>query len=233
MWDYTTIKEQAEQVSDYWVWAHSRGVFEISWFLRGFENFMLDLETNEVLACAIMDRIEAYLYERTKHILEAADGLIDMVEYNDDVGGQYGMLISPKCFRKHLKPRMKRFVDLCKNHGAVVRYHSCGSIRAILEDCIEIGIDVINPVQTGAAEMDPAGLKRDFGPRITFNGGIDTEELLPRASYQEVRDEVARLIGIFGKGGGYILSPSHAFQADVPVENVLAVYETALGKRLL
>ena len=131
--------------------------------MRGFDGFLLDLAAEPERAAAVMDRIQAYLFERTRAILEAGRGAIDMVEYNDDVGGQNGLIISPAMWREHLKPRMAAFVDLCRPYGAKVRYHSCGGIRAIIGDLIEIGIDVLNPVQTLAEGMEPGALKRDFG----------------------------------------------------------------------
>ncbi len=232
MWDYSRVREEAESRADHWVWTHSRGCFEISWFLRGFDRFMMDLAANPGLACAVMDRVLDYLMERTRRVLDAGRGLIDMVEYNDDVGTQGGLLISPDMWRRLLKPRMASFVGLCREYGCVVRYHSCGGIRPIIPDLIEIGVDVLNPVQTLAAGMEAEALKRDFGGRLTLNGGIDTQRLLPNASADQVRQEVRRSIDVLGRSGGYILAPSHVFQPDVPVENVLAVYEAALGRTL-
>jgi len=230
IWDYSNIAEQAAANADYWVWAHSRGAFEISWFLRGFDEFMTDLAMTPELACAVMDRVDDYLMERTRRILEAGQGLIDMVEYNDDVGGQNGLFISPKMWREFIKPRMAAFIRLCRDYGVKVRYHSCGGFRPIIPDLIEIGVDVLNPVQTLAAGMEPQALKQDFGDRLTLNGGIDTQQLLPYGARGEVVASTRWLIETLGKGGGYIIAPSHVFQADVPVENVLAVYETALGR---
>ena len=232
LWDYSDIADQGRAASNYWTWAHSRGIFEISWFMRGFDQFLLDLSIEPERASAIMDHVQAYLMERTRRILEAGHGLIDMVEYNDDVGGQNGMLLSPAMWRQFVKPRMKAFIELCKPYGVAVRYHSCGGIRPILPDLIEIGVDVLNPVQTVARGMDAAGLKRDFGDRLTFNGGVDTQELLPHANVDRVREETRRLIECLGRDGGFILAPAHVFQADVPVANVAAVYEVALGRRL-
>ncbi len=200
--------------------------------MRGFDEFLLDLAIAPERAAAVMDRVQAYLMERTRRILEAGRGLIDMIEYNDDVGGQNGLLISPAAWRQHLKPRMAEFIRLCKPYGVAVRYHSCGGIRPIIPDLIEIGVDVLNPVQTTARGMDAEGLKRDFGDRLSFNGGIDTQGLLPHATADEVRRETRRLIDTLGRDGGLILAPSHVYQADVPVENVVAVYEVALGRRL-
>ena len=232
LWDYSDIAEQAAANADYWIWAHSRGIFEISWFMRGFDAFLLDLAIAPERAAALMDRVQAYLMERTRRILQAGRGAIDMVEYNDDVGSQNGLLLSPAMWRRHLKPRLAEFTRLCKPYGVAVRYHSCGGIRPIIPDLIEIGVDVLNPVQTAARGMAADGLKRDFGHRLCFNGGVDTQELLPHATADRVRSETRLLIDTLGRDGGFILAPSHVYQADVPVENVVAVYETALGRRL-
>ena len=232
LWDYSTIEQQAKANAAYWVGAHSRGIFEISWFLRGFEEFMVDLACNPDLANAIMDRVQAYLMARAERILEAGAGRIQMMEYNDDVGGQDGMLIAPDTWRRCLKPRMAAFIRMCKRYGVAIRYHSCGGIRPVIPDLIEIGVDVLNPVQALAAGMEPEGLKRDFGKRLTFNGGIDTQDLLPHCAVDEVRRATRRLIDVVGKDGGLVLAPSHVFQDDVPIENIVAVYETALGREL-
>lgn len=234
IWDYRNIGSgsNGEIFSRYWVWAHSRGIFEISWFMRGFNEFMMDMIENPERANLIMDNVQKYLMERSRRILEAGNGRIDMIEYNDDVGGQNGMLISPKLWRRFIKPRMASFIKLCKGYGVKVRFHSCGGIRPIIPDLIEIGVDVLTPVQTLADGMGPEGLKRDFGDSITFNGGIDTQELLVKRDSRSVYAETKRLIEIFGKNGGYILGPSHVFQPDVALDNIIAVYEAVLNKKL-
>jgi len=229
MWDYGRIAQDARSYGRYWVWGHSRGIFEISWFLRSFDAFMLDLVDRPELANALMDRVQAYLMDKTRAILDAGDGQIDMIEYNDDVGGQNGLLISPPMWRAFLKPRFAAFIQMCKGYGVKIRYHSCGGVRPIISDLIEIGVDVLNPVQTLAAGMEPVALKWDFGAHLTFDGGVDTQRLLPMAPAGKVREEVQWLIDTLGRDGGYILAPSHALQADVPLANVLAMYETALG----
>ncbi|HEY3398919.1 MAG TPA: uroporphyrinogen decarboxylase family protein [Armatimonadota bacterium] len=231
-WDYSGLPTQLDAAGEYWTWGASRGIFEISWFMRGFEEFMLDLALRPELAGALMDRVQAYLLERTRRLLAASGGRLDMVEYNDDTGGQNGLLLSPAMWRQFLRPRMVEFIGLCREHGARVRYHSCGGVRPIIPDLIEIGVDALNPVQTMAAGMEPAALKRDFGDRITWSGGVDTQGLLPNGSREEVAAHTRWLIETLGKDGGLILGPAHVFQPDVPVENVLAVYETALGRRL-
>jgi uroporphyrinogen decarboxylase len=233
LWDYRHIAQSARSYGQYWVWSHSRGVFEISWFLRGFDRFMLDLVDRPGFAGALMDHVQFYLMNRTHSILDSCDGQIDMIEYNDDVGGQNGLLISPSMWRAFLKPRMAAIIQMCKSYGVRVRYHSCGGIRPIIPDLIEVGVDVLNPVQTHAAGMEPMALKRDFGAHLTFDGGVDTQRLLPMSSAAQVSGAVRCLIDTLGRDGGYILAPSHALQADVPLGNVVAMYETALRQALL
>jgi uroporphyrinogen decarboxylase len=232
LWDYEHIAQSARSCGQYWVWSHSRGIFEISWFLRGFDGFMLDLVDRPEFANALMDHVQSYLMNRTRSILDSCDGQIDMIEYNDDVGGQNGLLISPCMWRAFLKPRLAAIIQMCKDYGVRIRYHSCGGVQPIIRDLIKVGVDVLNPVQTHAVGMEPTALKRDFGAHLTFDGGVDTQRLLPMSSAAQVSGEVRRLIDTLGRGGGYILAPSHALQADVPLGNVLAMYETALGYAL-
>lgn len=230
-WDYSTIKEQALLNSKYWIWAHSRGIFEISWFMRGMDNFLMDMASRPDWAGAVMDRVQHYLMERARRVLEAGNGSIDMMEYNDDVGGQGGLLISPQMWRTYIKPRMAEFIRMCRQYDVKIRYHCCGGIRPIIPELIEIGVDVLNPVQPLAVGMELESLKRDFGDRITFDGGIDTQNLLPFANSEQVRSHTQKLIEVLGRNGGYIMQPSHVLQDDVPIENILSMYETALQKR--
>jgi uroporphyrinogen decarboxylase len=227
--DYSTIIDQVRKHSDKWVWFNARGVFEVSWFMRGFEEFLMDLAAEPEKACFLMDTVLAYQKERARRILKAGQGLIDMVEYNDDMGTQQSLFMSTEMWRTFIKPRMADFIHTCKSEfGVKVRYHSCGAIQPIIGDLIDIGIDMLNPIQTLAAGMEPEELQRQFGGRIVFNGGIDTQEVLPRATPAEVAQETRRIIRILGKRGGLVLGPSHRFQGDVPVENILAMYNTAL-----
>lgn len=225
LWDYSTIKAQCLAHSNYATIGHSRGFFEISWFLRGMDNFLSDLLLNPSLACGVMDRVLDYLLERMERVLRSAEGNLTMFELNDDVGGQNALLISPVVWRKYIKPRLRKQVELCKKFGVKVQYHSCGSVREILPDLVEIGVDVLNPVQPKAWGMDPFELKREFGRHITLHGGVDEQELLPRGKPQEVRDYVKKLIDEVGKDGGLIVAPCHTLQPDTPSENVLALYE--------
>jgi uroporphyrinogen decarboxylase len=227
MWDYSNIPADLAANADKATRGHSRGFFEISHFLRGMDNFLTDLALNPQFACALMDHVVEYLFERSRRILQAGAGGFAIFEYNDDVACQRGLMISPQMWRAYVKPRVARFCDLAHAHGAKLRYHCCGSVRAILPELIEIGVDILNPVQPLAAGMDPFELKRAFGERLTFDGGIDIQQLLPQASRQQVREHARRMIDVVGRSGGYILGGSHNLQADAPLANVIALIEEA------
>ncbi|HET6428845.1 MAG TPA: uroporphyrinogen decarboxylase family protein [Phycisphaerae bacterium] len=227
MWDYSAIGADLDARADMATRGHSRGFFEIAHFMRGMDNFLTDLALDPAFACALMDHIIDYLLARSRVMLEAGAGRYALFEYNDDVACQRGLLISPPMWRRHVKPRMAKFCRLAREFGARLLYHCCGSPRAILDDLIEVGVDILNPVQPLAEGMDPFELKRRYGDRITFHGGIDIQQLLPNASAAEVRAHTRRMIEVVGRRGGYILGPSHAVQSDVPTGNILAMIEEA------
>ena len=143
------------------------------------------------------------------------------------MGSQESLLFSPKQIRTFLIPRMKRMIDLAHEAGAFVFHHNDGSARAILPDMIEAGIDVLNPVQWRCKGMEREGLKRDFGDQLVFHGAMDNQYTVPFGTVAEVKQEVLDNLRILGAGGGYILAPCHNMQALTPVENIVAMYETA------
>jgi uroporphyrinogen decarboxylase len=226
-WDYSAIHRELEAVSEMALTGHSRGFFEIAHFMRGMEGFLTDLALNPEFAGALMDHISEFLLEKTRRTLEAGGGQYMIFEYNDDVASQRGLFISPGMWREHIKPRMAEFCKVIHAHGAKVRYHCCGSPYAILNDLVEIGVDILHPVQPLATDMDPFRLKEEFGDRLTFHGAIDTQRLLPMGSETEVRRHVRKMIDVVGRNGGYILAGSHSIQGDVPLGNILAMVEEA------
>ncbi len=226
-WDYSTVPAQIDAGAEKACWGHSRGFFEIAHFMRGMDAFLTDLALRPELAGALMDRVAECLLARARATLEAGGGRLAFFEYNDDVASQRATFIAPAMWREHVRPRMARFCALADSFGAKVRYHCCGYCRAIIDDLIDIGVDVLEPVQPAAAGMDPLELKAAFGGRITLNGGVDIQHLLPNASPAEVRRHVRRLIDVVGAGGGYVLGPSHSIQSDVPDENIIAMVEAA------
>ena len=175
---------------------------------------------------AILEHMLEFYIEQTSRILKAAEGRIDMVYIGDDLGSQQTLLISPNMFRQFLKGRWKRFIDTIKSRfGAHLKFHfhSCGAVVELIPDLIEMGIDILNPLQPRAKGMDLKRLKDNFGSKLCFSGGLDIQRLLPYGTPQEVRSEAERLVRVLGRDGGYIACPAHAIQPDTPIENVLAM----------
>jgi len=198
----------------------------LSQFLRGFEDWFIDLAADQKLAGTLFDAAVEHTAGVCEAVLKAGGDLADIVATGDDLGTQNGPIISPELYRKLFKPRHKKFLTTLKKHTrAPIHFHSCGSIYRILGDLIEIGVDIIHPVQVAARDMDSAKLKKEFGTRLSFWGGVDTQRVLPKGTPANVKEEVKRRLRDFAPGGGYILAAVHNLQADVPVANILALYE--------
>jgi uroporphyrinogen decarboxylase len=183
------------------------------------------------MAHFIMDRFTDFYLGYFDRMLTAAGGRIDILRQADDLGTQRGPFFSPQMFRTFVKPRTAKLVDLAHSHGVKFMFHSCGAIRPLIEDLIEIGVDILDPLQAAAEGMEPQDLKDSYGDRLCLHGGICTQYLLPRGSPDEVRAEVRRRIEVLGDGGGYILAPCHILQLDVPTANIVAMSETGQAHR--
>lgn len=231
---YRGLAEQAQHLyehTDYALVASAigMGLFEQAQWLRGTQRFLEDLLIDKEFAAALIDKILGVQTAILDRYLSAVGRYVDMVETSDDYGMQTGPLISPALYREMLKPAHGRLNAFIKERTeARIYLHSCGSIVDILDDLIDAGVDVINPVQPRARGMDTWGLKARFGGRVVFHGGVDEQYVLPHGSPAEVRDEVIRRIGDLAPGGGYIFAPAHNIQDDVPPENVVTMFETAL-----
>jgi uroporphyrinogen decarboxylase len=203
--------------------------FEISWYLTGLEKFLIDLLTGAEYLPYLMDKVMHYIIEAGKELLAMG---IDILWCGDDFGGQQGMLIDPDQWRRIIKPRIKYMFEAFRKVQPDIKiaWHSCGSILPIIPDFIELGLDILNPIQPLAAGMDPVFLKKNYGKDLVFFGGIDVQELLPHGTPEMIRDEVRRRMEILGKDGGYIVAPAHNIQPDTPVENVLAFFEAVLNQ---
>jgi uroporphyrinogen decarboxylase len=151
----------------------------------------------------------------------------DWLWTGDDVGTQQSLIMSPACWRELIRGPLARIFQVGKARGLFVAYHSCGAIRSIIPDLIEIGMNVLNPIQCNCPGMDPLELKRDFGKHLAFMGGVDTQELLPRGSVDEVRRATVRLLEGMTAGGGYILAASHTIPPETPLANIFALYGAA------
>lgn len=204
------------------------GLFECAWWLRGFERFNVDLHKRPDFATGLLDKIlELYLGFYGRY-LDAVGDRVEMVELGDDLGAQTGPIISPQMFRKYLKPRYKKLYDFIHSKTkAKVFHHSCGAVYPFIRDLIEVGVDVLNPIQPRAAMMDIGRIKREFGGLLSLHGGVDIQRVLPYGTAEDVAAEVKRVIGLGARGGGYILAGAHNIQADTPVENIWAMFEAA------
>jgi uroporphyrinogen decarboxylase len=192
--------------------------------LRGMEKFMMDLALNPDLAQAIIARVEGFYLELDRRILEAVGDLTDIYFIADDVGVQDKLMISPRMFRQFVRPSLQRFIAQAKAHRQRVMYHTCGAVRPLIPDFIEMGVDILNPIQVSAKGMEPSGLKRDFGDALCFHGALDIQTVLSQGTPDQVRAEVVRLCRVLGQGGGFILTPTNNVMLETPLENILALY---------
>ncbi len=200
-------------------------IFETAWALRGLNQMLVDFVENPGLADAILDIPYHYHLAAAKKLVALG---VDMIWTGDDVGMQTGMLISPRAWRRFFKPRMAHFIASLKaiNPQVKVAYHSDGNILPIIPDLVEIGLDVLNPIQPAC--MDPARLKREFGDRLCFWGSMDEQHTLPFGSPEDVKREVLNRLDTLGRNGGLILGPTHHVQLDTPLENFWAMVNTIL-----
>lgn len=225
---YRDAEWTLEQFGDeYWIAGVTvTTIWETAWALRGYERMLADLVTDPDLAEAILEIPYRYHLAAAKRLVELG---VDMIWLGDDVGAQHAMLMSPRHWRRFLKGRMANFIGEIKalNPRVQVAYHSDGNILPIIPELIEIGLDVLNPIQP--ASMDPAELKRLYGDRLCFWGTIDEQDTLPFGTPQQVRDEVLTRLRTVGRGGGLIIGPTHHVQLDTPLENFWAMVETITG----
>lgn len=202
------------------------GVFEKSWELRGIQQMFMDIGLNKKLIVALFDKVLEIEIKIYKRLLSLIGEYLQIVLFTEDLGTESGLLISPQFYREVLKPCQKELIQNIKRYtNAKVAMHSDGAIRPLIKDFIEVGVDIINPVQASADGMNTKELKRDFGKDLCFWGGIDTQKILPFGSPDEVEEEVKRRIEDLALGGGYLFASCHNIQADVPPENIMAMCE--------
>lgn len=205
------------------------GIFEQGCRLAGMEEFMMALASDEPLAERVLERITEMYEASIVQYLEAVGPYLHVYQYGDDVSTQDGWMISPDTYARLIKPRQRRLVEAVKKHSnAKFMFHCCGAASGLYPHLVDIGVDVVNPVQVSARGMDTARLKREFGRDLVFwGGGVDTQRVLPFGTPDQVRDEVRRRIDDLAPGGGFVFAAVHNVQAMVPPENIVAAYETA------
>lgn len=203
-------------------------ILERAQMVRGFDTFLEDLALQPLFAEELMERVLVTECDITSTFLDAVGPYLDVFAFKDDIAMQSGPVISPNMFRTMIKPRLKKLIEVIKNKTrAKIWFHSCGAVYYAVRDLIEIGVDILNPVQVAAKDMDSARLKREFGNHISFWGAIDTQQVLPFGSPQDVEAEVTTRLRDLAPGGGYVLASVHNIEADVSGANVWAMAQAA------
>jgi len=232
----TSLAEEAHRLyeeTDYALVADflGGGIFEQALWMRGFERFMMDMVSDEPFATALLDTLLELYIEFYAVYLEAVGPYVQIVAVGDDLGMQTGPLISPRLYRRLIKPRHRELYDFIHSRTeAKIMHHTYGSVFPFVQDLIDVGVDILNPIQTSARGMDPAALKREFGERLVFHGGIDVQQILPFATPERVREEVRHIVATLGQGGGYIFAPSHASQLKAHFGLSRGIFPAVRGK---
>ena len=227
-WDFSalpTVIRQMDGDTEHHVRFRIGSVFEVGWQLRGLQEMLMDLVLQPEIPQYIMERLTDVYVENTRRVLALAGDRIDMVYFYDDVATQNGLMISEKMWREFIRPCHARMVEVAQQYNVPVMYHCDGAIYPLLNDLIEMGVSVLNPVQADAAGMEPQRLKDEYGERLSFHGGIDIIKTLPRGTTDDVRAEVRERVRVLGKNGGYVMASSHHIQSDTPLDNVFAMYD--------
>ncbi len=234
--DYAGLKKRCERLRGYALVIRDPGpysicVLRVAMYLRSMDKFMMDLVMNPEFAKAVIDQVGQFYMEMSRRILESIGHLTDIYFIADDVGMQDGLMISPEMFSEFLEPILKQFIRQAKGYGQRIMYHSCGTIRSMIPKFIELGIDILNPIQTSAKDMEPAALKKEFGKALCFHGALDIQTVLSRGTPAEVKAEVLNLCALLGEGGGFILAPTNNIMPETPLKNILALYEAVRERK--
>jgi uroporphyrinogen decarboxylase len=201
------------------------GIFDQAWRLRGMAELLLDMLESPEFTHELLEFIGNWYTRVYERYMQEVGPYIQMVMIYEDLSMQEGPLMSVDLFRKYIKPQHEKLIKVIRDHtDAQICLHICGSAYAFIPDFIEMGIGVLNPVQIRARNMEPERLKEEFGDRMSFHGGVDSQEVLPNRSPAEVEEEVRRLVNVLGENGGYLLASCHAIQPDVTPENVRALF---------
>ena len=232
--DFDGVPAQFDEMPDHATWGGYIAPFYFLTKLRGMEQSLMDMAAEPELTEYIVGKICDYFYDFHTKLFDAADGRLDISQLTDDFGSQQGLMISPDMFDRYFKKHYERFVKLMKSYNIKVFHHDCGAIMKLLPALVDVGIDILNPIQWHLPGMDLKELKDRFGKQICFHGGIDNQDVLPFGTVEDVKREVATCLDVLASDGtGYILAPCHNLQVITPVENVVTMYRTAkeLGRR--
>ncbi len=226
--DFSSVTRQCRLYPDYAIECGYAAPFYMYNNIRGLQESMMDLAIDENLAHYIIGRICDFYYDYHSRLFSAGEGKIDIAQVTDDFGSQNSLLISLDMFDRFFKPHYERFIKLLKSYDIKVFHHDDGSIMPLIPRLVELGIEVLNPIQWHLPGMDLTELKSRFGDKICFHGGIDNQDVLPFGTIDDVKAEVETCLDLLASDGtGYILAPCHNLQIISPIENIVAMYETA------
>ncbi|MCS7237136.1 MAG: hypothetical protein NZ899_02555 [Thermoguttaceae bacterium] len=224
LFDYSVLPEQCARYQEYALLYGFADVWQRPGLVRGWEEMFVDMVERPEWVHFLCRKFTDFYKEDYTRAAEVTKGRIDIYLLISDLGSQTGPLISLAMFRHFVAPYLREMIQLIHSLGGKVLFHSCGSVAPFIPDLIDLGVDILDPIQPTGPSMAPEVLQAKFGGRICFHGGIDMQRLLPFGSPAEVRAEVRRYCEVLGSNGGYILAPAHLFQPDVPPENILAMY---------
>jgi len=230
-WDFSPLPDVIRHLNrdeKYHIRFRIGSVFELAWQLRGMQEFLIDIAADPDIPLYIMQRMNEVHVENLKRVLAVAGDLLDMVYFYDDVATQNSLMISQKMWREYVRPLHEQIIAVAKSYNKPVMYHCDGAIYPLIPELIDMGVDLLNPIQTDAKGMAPERLKAEFGHKLSFHGGIDIIKTLPEGTTEDVANEVRARGRVLGKGGGYILASSHHIQSDTPLENVITMYDPSL-----
>ena len=227
--DYDYYINDCKKYPSYAVAAIAWGTFlAVSQGLIGMEGLLIRMIESPELISYLFKKITNYYLEVQKKIYQKAGNLIDIVFFGEDFATQNGLMFSKEMWRLFIKPNLEKMFKQAKEYGYKVMFHSCGAISEIIPDLIEIGVDILEPIQPKAKGMDIIELNKKYGDKISFHGNIDTQITMPRGTKKDVEKEVLDIITNVAPGGGLIICTSHEIQGDVPVDNIITLYDTAI-----
>jgi len=226
-WDFKPLPEVFEKLDangPLHLRFRAGSIFEVAWQLCGMDQFLMDLAVDPEVPLLIMDYLTDITVEILDQVLENNANRLDMVYFYDDVATENALMISKKMWRQYIQPRHMRLIEVAKKYNRKIMYHCDGSIYPLIPELIEMGVDLLNPIQVDAKNMEDWRLKEEFGDTLCFHGGIDNIHTLPNGSPEDVKNEVRHRKEILGKDGGYIVASTHHIQSNTPPENVDAMY---------
>ncbi len=236
MYDYSTLEAQCEANGEYAVCVGDAGIPDIVNGVsrgRGMEQVLIDIATRDEVGLAVIQKRVDFYFEYCKRCLEACNGKVDILCLGEDTGNQNGRMVSPRDFDDVFRPAIEQYIDLGHEYGCKVMMHSCGDTHELQATFIDMELDALDAMQPEPKGMDPETIRAACYGKLAFCGLISTQQTLPHGTEEECRAEARHRLDVIAKGGGYIFAPAHCIQPDTPLRNVLAIYEEALGKKLM